>query len=178
MKTLQSPALRRAGALVIATAITSTSLLSVSAPAQAQSAGDRAVTTGRTWLKAQLTNGFLVGGFGPTYGPSIDAGLAFAEGGDAGGVSAVDTALRGAIANYISCDAFGDTGGTYAGATAKAATFAIVAGADPESYGGVDLIDRLEAQVSTAPRPPVASRTRRSTATWPTSSVSRSPFGP
>lgn len=151
MKLIQSPALRRAGALAIATAITSTSLLAVSTSAQAQSAGDRAVTPGRAWLKAQLVNGFLVGDFGPSYGPSIDAGLALAETGDPSGVAAVDTALRGAISSYITGEAYGDTGSTYAGPTGKAATFAIVAGANPEAYGGVNLIERLEAQVSDAP---------------------------
>lgn len=151
MKTLQSSVLRRAGALAIATAISTTSLLAVSTSAHAQTAADRAVTPGRAWLKAQLSDGFLVGEFGPSYGPSIDAGLALAETGDAGGASAVDTALRGAINDYITGEAYGDTGSTYAGATAKAATFALVAGSDPKSYGGVNLIDRLEAQVSDAP---------------------------
>lgn len=138
-----------------AVALASTTLVA-SAPAQAHPVGDRAVSAGSTWLKAQLTDGFLIGQYGPEYGPSIDVGLSLAETGDTGGMAAVDTALRGAIDNYISGEAFGDAGSTYAGPTGKAATFAVVAGADPRSYGGVDLIARLEAVISTAP--PTAGR--------------------
>jgi hypothetical protein len=150
MKHLQSPGLRRAGALVIATAITSTTLLATAIPAQAHPAGDRAVAAGSAWLTAELTDGFLIGQYGPEYGPSVDAGLSLAEAGNGDGVAAIDTALQADINNYIAGEAFGDTGSTYAGATGKAATFAFVADADPRSYGGVDLISRLEAVVSTA----------------------------
>lgn len=150
MNPTSSPVLRRAGALVVATAITSTTLLAGTAPAQAHPAGERALTVGGAWLAAQLEDGLLVGAFGPEYGPSIDAGLALSEAGNASGVAAVDTALRGAIDSYIAGEAYGDVGSTYAGATAKAATFATVAGSDPESYGGVDLVSRLEDVVSTA----------------------------
>ncbi|MBL0747229.1 hypothetical protein [Nocardioides baculatus] len=152
MNPTSSSVLRRAGALVVATAITSTTLLAGTAPAQAHPAGTRALTVGGAWLAAQLEDGLLIGEFGPEYGPSIDAGLALSEAGNATGVSAVDTALRGAITSYITGEAYGDVGSTYAGATAKAATFATVAGSDPESYGGVDLVSRLEDVVSqTAP---------------------------
>jgi hypothetical protein len=149
MKLTSSSVLRRAGALVVATAITSTTLLAGTAPAQAHPAGTRALNVGGAWLAAQLEDGLLIGEFGPEYGPSIDAGLALAEAGNATGLSAVDTALRGAITSYITGEAYGDVGSTYAGATAKAATFATVAGSDPESYGGVDLVSRLEDVVST-----------------------------
>ena len=67
-------------------------------------------------------------------------------------MTTVNTALQPKINEYISGDAFGDAGSTYAGATAKAATFARVAGANTTSYGGVNLITRLEERVSaTAP---------------------------
>ncbi len=144
----------RRSAAVLATALTTGSLVVAglgftTAPATAHPAGDRAVNAAASWLKGELEGGFLVGDFGPNYGPSVDVGLSLAEVGDMAGAGLVDTALRPEIENYISGEAFGDAGSTYAGAAAKAATFATVVGADPASYGGADLVSRLEGTVST-----------------------------
>ena len=73
---MRSALLSRGAALVAASALSITTLGALASPAQAHPAGDRAVNSGATWLRAQLVNGLLVGDFGPSYGPSIDAGLA------------------------------------------------------------------------------------------------------
>lgn len=105
-----------------------------------------------TWLEGELTDGLIVGDGFTDYGLTVDTGFALDQAVDTSGVKAVNTALRAKIVDYISGDTFGDAGSTYAGPTAKAATFARVAGANATSYGGVNLITRLEERVSaTAP---------------------------
>ena len=58
------------------------------------------------------------------------------------------TQIRDAVAthinDYITGEAFGDAGSTYAGPTAKALVFAQASGGDPTSFGGVNLVSRLE----------------------------------
>ena len=150
-----SHSLRMASALLAASTLAATALgqpaLAAPEPAPAKT-DDGAITLAGTWLKRQLSDGLVVGEFGPDYGLSIDTGLALDQAGDKAGVTAINTALQPKINEYIAGDAFGDAGCTYAGATAKAATFARVAGANTTSYGGVNLITRLEERVSaTAP---------------------------
>ena len=149
--------LRRLCALVAVATVTVTGLTLVGSPAQAATADPRPVSIGATWLEGQLTNGLLHypdTGFGAydDYGLSIDAGLSLhAVGGHDTAVTDVRNAIATAVGagHYISGDEFGDTGSTYAGAVAKAAVFAKAAGGDPASFGGVNLVTRLEAQVST-----------------------------
>ena len=150
-----SHSLRTAGALLAASTLAVTVLgqpaTAAPTPAPAKT-DDGAITLAGTWLKRELTGGLMVGDGFTDYGLTIDAGLALDQAGDKSGVSAINTALRPKISEYIAGDAFGDAGSTYAGATAKAATFARVAGANTTSYGGVNLITRLEERVSaTAP---------------------------
>jgi hypothetical protein len=145
---------RRLGALVAASALTLSGLTLLAGPAQAAAADDRPKTVGADWLAGQLTNGLMhnpnFGGF-DDYGLSIDAGLALdAVGGHGTDVQAISTALAGAINSYVTGDDFGDTPSSYAGATAKAAVFAAAAGDDPTSYGGLDLVSRLEDRVASA----------------------------
>lgn len=150
-----SHTLRTAAALLAASTLAVTVLgpPALAAPTSASArTDDGAITLAGTWLKKELTNGLIVGEFGADYGLTIDTGLALDQAGDKAGVTSINTALQPRINDYISGDAFGDAGSTYAGATAKAATFARVAGATPSSYGGVNLITRLQERVSaTAP---------------------------
>lgn len=145
----------RLGALVAGTAVVASAITLVATPAQAAGGGDpRPATVGANWLAGQLTNGLMhnptFGGF-DDYGLSIDAGFALdSVGGHGTDVTAISSALASHITSYVTGEDFGDTGSSYAGQTAKAAVFATVAGADPTSYGGQNLITRLEARVATA----------------------------
>ena len=147
--------LRRLCALVAVGTLTVTGLTLASSPAQAASTDPRPVTIGGDWLAGQLNAGFLPGDFGPLYGPSLDAGLSLdTVGGHATAVTAIRNALAAAIDNgdYITGEAFGDTGSTYAGAVAKSLVFVQESGGGATAFGGVNLVTRLEAQVSsTAP---------------------------
>lgn len=147
--------LRMAGALLVASTLAVTVLgqpaTAAPKPTPAKT-DDGAITLAGTWLKRELSGGLMAGDGFTDYGLTIDSGLALDQAGDKAGVTVINTALQPKISEYISGDAFGDVGSTYAGATAKAATFARVAGANPTSYGGVNLITRLEDRVSaTAP---------------------------
>jgi hypothetical protein len=150
------PSLARVGALVATGALVTTGLVSgLTTPAVAATNDPRPVTIGASWLEGQLTNGLIHNdqyNF-DDYGLTVDAGLSLAAiGGHSQNVSEVRDAMAAAVNHYISGDDFGDTGSTYAGAVAKTAVFAKAAGGDPSSFGGVDLVSRLEAQVSgTAP---------------------------
>ncbi len=146
--------LLRSAAVVSATALCITTFAS---GAFAESDPQPATSSG-TWLAGELTDGLLHypdTGFGAydDYGLSIDAALALAATDQRpAAVTAVSDAIAGALNSYITGEAFGDAGSTYAGATAKAAVLASTAGDDPTSYGGVDLVTRLEGRVSsTAP---------------------------
>jgi hypothetical protein len=147
-----SHALRTAGALLATSALAFTTLGQPAvAAAPAAATDDGAITIAGSWLKGELTDGLVVGEFGPDYGLSIDAGLGLDQAGDRTAVRAISNALAPKVESYISGGA-ADPSSTYAGPTAKAATFASVAGANPASYGGVNLIGRLEERVSgTAP---------------------------
>jgi hypothetical protein len=144
--------LRRLCALVAVGTLTFAGLTVTGGPAQAATADPRPVTIGADWLAGELTGGFLPGDFGPLYGPSLDAGLSLKTvGGHATAVASIRSALSTAIGDgdYITGEAFGDTGSTYAGAVAKSLVFVQESGGGATSFGGVNLVTRLEAQVST-----------------------------
>lgn len=147
------PSLARVGALVAAGTLVTTGLVSgLTTPAVAATNDPRPVTIGASWLEGQLTNGLIhnpnYGGF-DDYGLSVDTGLSLAAvGGHGSTVAAIRDAMATAVNHYITGEDYGDTGSTYAGAVAKTAVFARAAGGDPTSFGGVDLVTRLEAQVS------------------------------
>jgi hypothetical protein len=146
--------LRRLCALGAVTAVTLAGLATMAGPAQA-TVDARPVSIGATWLEGELTSGLMHypdTGFGAydDYGLSIDAGLSLdAVGGYGTTVTTIRDAVAGAINHYITGEDFGDTGSTYAGPVAKAAVFAQASGGNATSFGGVNLIARLEAQVST-----------------------------
>lgn len=147
---LRSHTWRRAAGLVAASTLALTALgqPASAAPAPTGPTDDGAITLAGTWLKGELTNGLIDAGGFTDFGLTIDTGFALDQAGDKAGVTSINTALQPALNGYISGDAFGDAGSTYAGAVAKAATFARVAGANPTSYGGVNLVTRLEERVS------------------------------
>ncbi len=103
---------------------------------------------GAAWLTGELTDGVIHNeqyGF-DDFGLSIDVALGL----DAAGqkpkvVNAIVRALAKNVDTYT-------TSGTsiYAGATAKALLLAAEQGKNPRSFGGVDLVTRLEGRVATA----------------------------
>jgi hypothetical protein len=110
-------------------------------------------TIAAEWISGELTNGLIVGEFGPDLGLTIDTGMAVSTvAGQGATVTAINTALEPRIADYI-----GDgTKESYAGALAKAAAFARTAKKNPTSYGGVNLIARLEERTANVPADPAA----------------------
>lgn len=145
-----SHTMRTAGVLLAAAALSTSALV---APASAASTSAPLTRTDDTpsriaaaWLAGELKDGLLVGEFGADYGLSIDAGLALSTVGDDAAVRSITTALEPRIAEYV-----GDgTRESYAGALAKAATFARAAKRNPTEYGGINLVTRLEARVTDA----------------------------
>lgn len=144
--------LARVGALVAAGTLVTTGLVSgLTSPAVAASNDPRPATIGAAWLEGQLVNGLLPGDYGPLYGQSIDAALSLltVKGQDTA-VDSIRSAMAAAVQNnaYITGEAYSDTGSTYAGAVAKTLVLAEQTGGGETSFGGVDLVTRLEGQVS------------------------------
>jgi hypothetical protein len=131
---------RRAGTAVVASALAA-SLVAAGAPAQAAPADH-----GADWLSRQLTDGLVHNdqfGF-DDYGLSIDTAFGLeAIGGHKADVRAVRTALSHHVEDYTGA-------GTerYAGATAKLLVLVQTTGGDPTSFGGVNLVKRLNQRVT------------------------------
>jgi len=110
--------------------------------APAESAGD--------WLERQLTDGLIhndVYEF-DDYGLTADTGMALeALGGHRGAVAQTRRALARHVDSWTTGVDFGSSD-VYAGSVAKAVVFAQVTGAKPKDFGGVDLIRRLNARIS------------------------------
>jgi len=105
---------------------------------------------GADWLAGQLTDGVVHNDQYDVddYGLTADLGLALADlGGHRPAVRRSSTALARHISDYIQ---YGTD--EYAGSTAKAAVFARVAGKNPTSFGGVDLVSRLESLTTSSGR--------------------------
>lgn len=141
---------------VIATTLTS--------PAEAAAQRD---TLAGGWLKQQLTDNIVVGGYLDTftdpddpvwvktkdYGLTADVGFALAAvGGSDRKVRQIGTAVADEVEAWVAPA----EGEVYAGSVAKAGVLAAVAGKDPRSYGGLDLVALLEDRTSDAP--PTAGR--------------------
>jgi len=146
---------RRVAALSACTALAVTGLASAPASADPSPAG----TSAATWIAGELTNGlFHFQNPGPPpfeydeYGLSIDAGFAELAMGNPTVANKVRDAVAAHINDYITGEAFGDAGSTYAGATAKALVFAQRTGSDATSFGGVNLVTRLESVVGSSGR--------------------------
>ncbi len=138
-------ALRRTTGLVVAGTVTA--LLSTLAVAPAQAVDATPEQLASTWLESQLTSGLVhndqFGGF-DDYGLSLDLGFALAAVGQEAVVSDIATAMEPNVRNYT-----GSGSEVYAGSAAKLLVFAQTAGADPTSYGGYSLVQRLNRRVST-----------------------------
>ena len=143
----------RTAALTLSTAALAAGLL-VAPPANAAPAAaptlprtdDTAAQIAADWLAGELTNGLMVGKFGPDFGLTLDTGFALSAAGNGAAVAAINTAVEPRIAEYV-----GDgTKESYAGPLAKAAAFARTAKKNPTSYGGINLVTRLEDRTADA----------------------------
>lgn len=81
----------------------------------------------------------------PDWGLTADGVLGL----DAAGTGQTQAAASSAdlathVDDYITGEAYGDTGSAYAGATAKLLVIALAQGADPTAFGGVDLVATLQ----------------------------------
>jgi hypothetical protein len=110
-------------------------------------------TIAAEWISDELTNGLMMGTSGPDFGLTIDTGMAVSTVARQGAtVTAINNALEPRIADYV-----GDgTKESYAGPLAKAAAFARTAKKNPTSYGGINLITRLEERTANVPADPAA----------------------
>lgn len=139
---------RRVAATAVA-AVTATTLSLGLGAVSAQAA--EPADTSAAWLAGELDGGLLPGPFGsPDHGLSLDAFIAFD---DLGVESAAETSILDALADdptaYVSGEAFGDTGSSYAGATGKLAYAVLRDGRDLSDFGGDDLEARLRSVVVT-----------------------------
>ena len=137
----------RLGSFAGVAALALTTLVVSSAPATAQTAGDRAVDAGAKWLEGQLTSGLIHNNVYDFDDLGLSADVAFAL--DAvGGHDATVTDIAEAISPIVS--SWYDSWGTvYTGSAAKAAALAQVSGQDATNFGGHDLIDVVEDNVAT-----------------------------
>jgi hypothetical protein len=144
----------RTAAVALSTAALGVGVLAVAPatadPSPALRAAKAAAATDSTpstiaaqWIADELTNGLMVGKFGPDFGLTIDTGMAVSTvAGQGATVTAISNALEPRLAEYV-----GDgTKESYVGPLAKAAAFARTAKKNPTSYGGVNLITRIEAR--------------------------------
>lgn len=140
----------RTAAVALSTAALSTGVLL--APSSTAAAAPSLPKTDSTpsqiageWLAGELTDGLMVGKFGPDFGLTLDTGFALSTvAGQGASVTAINNALEPRIADYV-----GDgTKESYAGPLAKAATFARTAKRNPTSYGGRNLVTELEARTA------------------------------
>jgi len=123
-------------------------------PAKAVSGTDSTPSTiAAEWIAGELTNGLMVGPFGPDFGLTIDTGMALSTvTGQGPTVTAINNALEPRIAEYVGDGAKE----SYAGPLGKAAAFARIAKKNPTSYGGINLITRLEERTADVPADPAA----------------------
>jgi hypothetical protein len=139
--------LTRGAALVAGAAATTLAVVATATPAVAGPADKQQAAAG--WLAGQLDGGVAVNeqhSFND-YGLSIDTGLALrAQGLKTRKVSKISAAMAEAVDSYTTG---GEPEGAYSGATAKLASFVVRTGGDPDAFGGVDLVERLEGLVST-----------------------------
>src|SRR3954447_6391636 len=148
---MRHSSMRRAGALLASGAVTLAGL-TLAAPGTASAAEPvptSPVQGGAQWLRSQLTGGVV---HNQTYdfddlGLTVDFGLAFDAIGEDDGLDAIATTLA-EPANLNSYISFEDS--NFAGSTAKALVLAQAAGRDGHSFGGVDLVARLESMVGTS----------------------------
>lgn len=149
----------RKAAVALSTAALATGVLAASpATAEPSTALRAAKAAGGTdstpstiaaqWLAGELTNGLITTAQGPDFGLTIDTGMAVSTvAGQGATVTAINDAVEPRIADYVGDGAKE----SYAGPLAKAAAFARVAKKNPTSYGGVNLVTRLEERTADVP---------------------------
>lgn len=143
--------LRRAVVLAAGTAVALST--AVGAPVQAAEVDRAPARAGAAWLSGELSRGLVQNeefDFAD-YGLSIDAALGLAEVGRTAKVDRIAKSVAKHVSSYTTGADFG-TSDVYAGATAKAAVLAVVAGRKPTSFGGVDLVAQLEGLVGVSGR--------------------------
>ena len=140
-------------ALTLSVGMTLGTSLGTATPAQA---GDPVDRTER-WLNKQLTGGLVHNNQFDfdDYGLSIDVGLALQDLGRTKNAKTVRKAIAKNVDSYTTGADFGSSD-IYASATAKAAAFLQVTGADASDVRGVNLIARLGKRV--ANKAPIAGR--------------------
>ncbi|MCW2739559.1 hypothetical protein [Nocardioides sp.] len=155
--------IRTTGVVLSAAALSTGALVAPSASADpspalraAQAAGgtdSTPSTIAAEWIAGELTNGLIVNKVGADFGLTLDTGMALSTvAGQGPVVTSINTAVEPRIAEYV-----GDgTKESYAGPLAKAAAFARTAKKNPTSYGGINLITRLEERTANVPADPVA----------------------
>jgi len=155
--------IRTTGVALSAVALSTGALVAPSASADPSPALRAAQAVGSTdstpsaiaaeWMAGELTNGLIVTKQGTDFGLTLDTGMALSTVASQGpAVTAINTAIEPRIAEYV-----GDgTKESYAGPLAKAAAFARTAKKNPTSYGGINLITRLEERTANVPADPVA----------------------
>lgn len=139
------------GLAVVALAVVASAppLLVPAASAATDVPSPAAARTGTAWLATQLTDGVI---HNDTYdfddlGMTMDIGLSMDEvGGDQALVRQIRTSLSTRVEEY----AAPSPTERYAGSLAKSLVFAQVSGADPTTYGGLDLVTETEARVIAA----------------------------
>lgn len=154
----------RSAAVVLSTAALGVGVLAAPPASADPSPALRAATSGVStdstpsaiaadWIAGELSNGLIVGSFGPDFGLTIDTGMALSiTPGHVADVTAINNALEPRIAEYV-----GDgTKESYAGPLAKAAAFARAADKVPTNYNGINLITRLEERTANIPADPNA----------------------
>lgn len=147
-----STSLNRLGAAALSGSLLVAGLTVGAAPAHAHDEPDTlAKAIGATWLNSRLDDGLLHaaydGGSGPVgyidYGGTVEAGYALDAVGRTRLLPRITAALEGSVDSYI-------TGGSdtelYAGPTGKLLAYVSDLGgdADPTSFGGTDLVERME----------------------------------
>ena len=128
---------RRAGTAVVATALAVTVV--EGGAAQAAPADH-----GADWLSSRLNSGVIVDGGFPSYGLTIDTAFALkAISGHRTDLRQIRKALQQHVTDYTGAGAE-----RYAGPTAKLLVAGQTLGADPRSFGGFDLVHRLNRLVT------------------------------
>lgn len=134
-------------ALTIAATALAQPLLAPAAQAATDVPATSAARAGTGWLATQLSDGVI---HNDTYdfddlGMTMDIGLSMDEvGGDQAMVRQIRSSLSTRIEEYAAPSATE----RYSGSLAKSLVFAQVSGADPRTYGGLDLVAETEARVT------------------------------
>jgi hypothetical protein len=135
--------------LTVATTVLAQPLLTPAAHAGTNVPAPGAAHAGTGWLATQLTDGVI---HNATYdyddlGMTMDIGLSMDE---VGGDQALVRQLRASLSTRIQEYAAPEPTERYSGALAKSLVFAQVSGADPATYGGLDLVAETEGRIITS----------------------------